>query len=93
MAIPSPTHAPSGSQFVQSNPNYIQLNKFSSLQEYDQVNQQRQLQNLANINSGGTNLTGMTNTEHHVTAQTIPQTQHVSQDVVTRKSGPLKNAG
>ena len=39
MAMPSPTHAPSGSYFVQSNPNYIQLNKFSSLQEYDQENQ------------------------------------------------------
>ena len=77
------------------------------MQEYDQENQQRQLQNLAKINSGGTNLTGLTNPDHHVTNQTIPldKTQQVSQDAVTRgdtkgskiinkiDSGPLKNAG
>lgn len=62
---------------------------------------------MAKINSGGTNLTGMTNQDHHITNQTIPidKTAHVSQDVVTRgdtkgssiinkiDSGPLKNAG
>jgi hypothetical protein len=75
MAIPTPPQGPSGSHFLASHPNYAQLNKFSSLQEYDQENQQRQLQHLANINSGGTNLTGMTSPDHHMTTQTIPPEQ------------------